>query len=281
MDFEIFRNLVQQALAEDVGEGDLTTEALIPPEEIARARIVAREDLVTAGLPLVEMVFSELDENVVTSARVKEGELVPTGTVLMTLEGPARAILTGERVALNFLQQLSGIATLTSRFRKEARRAPVIILDTRKTLPGWRKLQRYAVLMGGGTNHRSGLYDAILIKDNHLAIVARQGPGKIARAVKLCREKYPELPVEVEVEDFPELEEAWQAGAETILLDNFSPDDLAEAVKLNRGRARLEASGGINLKTIAAVAQTGVDSVSIGALTHSAPAVDIALDLAD
>jgi len=281
MDFEIFRNLVQQALAEDVGEGDLTTEALIPPGEACRAELVAREELVAAGLPLAEMVFSELDENVVASARVKEGESVPPGTVLMTLEGPARAILTGERVALNFLQQLSGIATLTSLFRKKARNAPVVILDTRKTIPGWRKLQKYAVLMGGGSNHRSGLYDAILIKDNHLAIVARQGPGKIARAVKLCREKYPDLPVEVEVDDFPELEEAWRAGAETILLDNFAPEDLAEAVKLNRGRARLEASGGIDLDTISSVAQTGVDSVSIGALTHSAPAVDIALDLVD
>lgn len=279
MDFEIFRNLVKQALAEDLGEGDLTTEALLPPEETARASIIAKEDLVTAGLPLVEMVFSELDEKVTAVAQVEEGDKVPPGTVLMILEGPARAILTGERVALNFLQQLSGVATLTSRFRKKASGASVTILDTRKTIPGWRKLQKYAVLMGGGTNHRSGLYDAILIKDNHLEIVARQGPGKIARAIKLCREKYPDLPVEVEVEDFTELEEAWQAGAETILLDNFSPEDLAKAVKLNRGRAHLEASGGINLKTISAAAQTGVDSVSIGALTHSAPAVDISLEL--
>lgn len=281
MDFEIFRNLVKHALAEDLGEGDLTTEALIPAGETARAKLIAREELVVAGLPLVEMVFSEVDEKVVAAARVKEGDLVLPGTVLMILEGPARAILTGERVALNFLQQLSGVATLTSRFRKKALSAPIALLDTRKTIPGLRRMQKYAVLMGGGTNHRSGLYDAILIKDNHLQIIARQGPGKIARAVKLCREKYPDLPVEVEVEDFPELEEAWQAGAETILLDNFSPDDLAEAVKLNRGRSHLEASGGVNLSTISTVAQTGVDSVSIGALTHSAPAVDISLEIED
>lgn len=281
MDFESFRNIVQQALAEDIGAGDITTEALIPPQEKAGARVIAKEELVVAGLPLAGMVFLELDPNFSVVPLVEEGETISPGTVLLKLEGSARAILSGERCALNFLQHLSGIATMTARFVKEIRNKPITILDTRKTIPGLRKLQKYAVFIGGGRNHRYGLYDAILIKDNHLKLVGRYGQGKITRAIALCREKYPRRAIEVEVENLEELEEAVQAGADTVLLDNFSPEQLKEAVETARGKVELEASGGIVLTDLSKIADTGIDSVSLGCLTHSAPAVDISLEIDD
>ncbi len=281
MDFEPFRTIVQQALLEDIGAGDITTEALIPPEEQARAFVIAREELTVAGLPLAEMVFAEVEPNLELQSLVEEGTTVSAGTRLLKIEGSARAILTAERTALNFLQHLSGIATLTARFVAGVGKKRVAVLDTRKTIPGLRKLQKYAVKVGGGENHRFGLYDAFLIKDNHLKILDRRGPGKIRRAIDLCRESVPGKAVEVEVENLEELEEALQAGADIVLLDNFSPEQLEEAVKAAGGKAELEASGGIILADIGRIAATGIDSVSLGCLTHSAPAVDISLEIDD
>lgn len=279
MNFEPYRDLVRQALAEDVGAGDITAEALIDPGEQARAAMIAKEDLVAAGLPLAEMIFRELDPDLRCETPVKEGARVAAGEEILRLEGDARAILTGERTALNFVQRLSGIATLTARAVGRAG-VKIAILDTRKTAPLLRGLEKYAVKLGGGTNHRRGLYDALLVKDNHLAILARRGPGAIRRAVKLCREKLPGREVEIEVKNLAELKEALRTGAEIILLDNFAVEDLERAVGIARGRARLEASGGVDLKNIAAVAATGVDRISVGCLTHSAPAVDISLEIA-
>jgi nicotinate-nucleotide pyrophosphorylase (carboxylating) len=279
MDFSVFHNLVQQALSEDIGAGDITTIALIPEDERARAVIVARQKLSVAGLPLAEMVFNVLDPEIKCHIEVDEGDLVEEGTILMRVEGRARTILTGERTALNFIQHLCGIATHTSRFVEKVATGKTIILDTRKTIPGFRKLQKYAVLMGGGENHRFGLYDSILIKDNHLELVAGKGPGKIKRAVRMSRDAFPQKAVEIEVETADELSEALEAGAEAVLLDNFSPEELAQAVRLGGEQTRLEASGGINLETISTMAATGIETISLGCLTHSAPAADIALDL--
>ncbi len=279
MNFEPYRDLVRQALAEDVGAGDITAEALVDPGEQARAAMIAKEDLVAAGLPLAEMVFRELDPDLRCETPVKEGARVAAGEEILRLEGAARAILAGERTALNFVQRLSGIATLTARAVGRAG-VKIAILDTRKTAPLLRGLEKYAVKLGGGTNHRRGLYDAILVKDNHLAVLARRGPGAIRRAVKLCREKLPGREVEIEVKNLAELKEALRTGAEIILLDNFAVEDLERAVGIARGRARLEASGGVDLKNIAAVAATGVDRISVGCLTHSAPAADISLEIA-
>ncbi len=279
MNFEPYRDLVRQALAEDVGAGDITAEALVDPGEQARAAMIAKEDLVAAGLPLAEMVFRELDPDLRCETPVKEGARVAAGEEILRLEGAARAILAGERTALNFVQRLSGIATLTARAIGRAG-VKIAILDTRKTAPLLRGLEKYAVKLGGGTNHRRGLYDAILVKDNHLAVLARRGPGAIRRAVKLCREKLPGREVEIEVKNLAELKEALRTGAEIILLDNFAVEDLERAVGIARGRARLEASGGVDLKNIAAVAATGVDRISVGCLTHSAPAADISLEIA-
>ncbi len=279
MDFETYRGLIQQVLAEDIGAGDITTEALIPEGTRGKALIVARQNLVTAGLPLARMVFGELDSGLNVEISVGEGEMVEAGIPLLKLEGRVRPILTGERTALNILQHLCGIATETARFLERSRPARARILDTRKTIPGLRRLQKYAVRMGGGENHRFGLYDAILIKDNHLALVAGAGEGKITRAIRLAREAQPGKTVEIEVETLEELEEALEAGADTVMLDNFSPSELEEAVKRGKGRARLEASGGIDLESIAEVAASGVENISLGCLTHSAPAADIALDL--
>ena len=281
MDFEPFRTIVQQALLEDIGAGDITTEALVPPGEQARAFIVAGEELVVAGLPLAEMVFLEAEPGLEIQTLVEEGATVPAGTRLLKVEGTARAILAAERTALNFLQHLSGIATLTARFVAGAGKKPVAVLDTRKTIPGLRKLQKYAVKVGGGENHRFGLYDAFLIKDNHLKILDRQGPGKIRRAIDLCRESSSSQTVEVEVESLEELEEAVAAGADIVLLDNFSPEQLVEAVEMAGGKVQLEASGGIVLADLSRVAAAGIDSVSLGCLTHSAPAVDVSLEIDD
>lgn len=279
MDFETYRGLVQQALAEDIGAGDITTEALVPEEERGKAEISARQNLVTAGLPLARMIFNELDPSLTVELVTGEGETVEAGTVLLRLEGRLRPILAGERTALNILQHLCGVATETARFVERVRPGRTRILDTRKTIPGLRRLEKYAVLMGGGENHRFGLYDAILIKDNHLAVVAGAGEGSIPRAIRLARSARPGIPVEIEVETVEEMEEALAAGAEVILLDNFPLAELEEAVRRGGGQARLEASGGINLETIGDVAATGIESVSLGCLTHSAPAADIALEL--
>jgi len=278
MNFEPYRNLIRQALAEDVGAGDITAEALVEAGEVARAAMVAKENLIAAGLPLAEMVFRELDPDMSFEATTREGARIEAGGELMRIEGKARAVLTGERTALNFVQRLCGIATLTSRMVNRAG-VKIAILDTRKTTPLLRGLEKYAVKLGGGTNHRRGLYDAVLIKDNHLAILSRRGPGAVRRAVKLCREKLPGREIEIEVKNLTELKEALRAGPEIILLDNFTAEDLERAVGIARGKALLEASGGVDLRNIAAVAASGVDRVSLGCLTHSAPAADISLEI--
>jgi len=267
--------LVAAALDEDDAKHDITTAATVPPDRRAGCRIVARKEGVIAGLVLAREAFCQLDDGVQIRSEVNDGAAVSPGTPLMLLTGCARFLLSAERVALNFVQRLSGIASLTALYCEAVRGTNAKILDTRKTTPGWRKLERYAVRAGGGMNHRFNLGSAVLIKDNHLAAV----DGDVTAAVKRARAISPEgIVVEVECETLAEAEAALSTGADVIMLDNMKPHELAEAVKLIGGRAVTEASGGINLKTVRAVAESGVDWISIGALTHSAPALDIALD---
>jgi nicotinate-nucleotide pyrophosphorylase (carboxylating) len=279
------QRLIELALEEDLGTGgDLTSQAVIPEPLEGAAVVVARSPGVLAGLPAAELVFRAIDPRVRFLPRMADGSRVEAGSRLATLAGPMRAILAGERTALNFLQHLSGIATLTRRYVDALAGLPCQILDTRKTLPGWRRLAKYAVRCGGGHNHRMGLHDGILIKDNHLAALKDQ-PRPLAHALQTALERAgPAVPVEVEVDNLDQLDEALAvAGPKIILLDNMSLEELREAVR-RRNQARdsggvlLEASGGVTLETVRAIAETGVDRISVGALTHSAPALDIALD---
>ncbi len=273
------RALVRAALDEDVGSGDATTLSTVPAEARGSARLVAREPLTVAGLSLAETAFLELSPEIRVERLTADGESVAGGAVLMRLQGPARALLTAERVALNFLQRLSGVATLTRRYVTIVAGTRAKILDTRKTTPGWRRLEKYAVACGGGQNHRFGLFDLVLIKDNHLAALSGAEPNAIAAAVTSARKNYPQLKVEVEADTLEQAGQALAAGADIILLDNMSLEQLRAAVEMASGRAQLEASGGVNLETVRGVAETGVDFISVGALTHSARSVDIALDL--
>ncbi|MBK8000162.1 MAG: carboxylating nicotinate-nucleotide diphosphorylase [Verrucomicrobia bacterium] len=272
------RRAVQAALAEDIGPGDATTLATVPESALIRAAMVAREPLTVAGLAFAEAAFHELSPDVHCERHVTEGQHAAPGTSLLQVSGPARAILTAERVALNFTQRLSGVATQTSKFVDAIRGIRAEILDTRKTTPGWRRFEKYAVACGGGRNHRIGLYDLILIKDNHLAALRDEKPNAIAAAVQRARAKYPQLKVEVEADTLEQVAQAADAGADIILLDNMSNDQLRAAVAIVSGRAKTEASGGVNLTTVRGIAETGVDFISVGALTHSARAVDIGLD---
>lgn len=267
--------LIDQWLAEDIGPGDLTSETVIPADARLTAKLVAREDFTLAGLPVAERIFSALDANVKLQARARDGESVLEGDVLLNLEGKARALLTAERTALNILQHLSGIATLTRRFVDEIRGTGATLLDTRKTTPGLRALEKYATRMGGAKNHRMGLYDAILIKDNHVAIAG----GDIAAAVRKALQSG--KLVEVECDTLEQVKAAVEAGANRILLDNMEPDEMRQAVALCKNRAETEASGGITLDTIRAAAETGVNFISVGRITQSAPAVDIGMDYGD
>jgi nicotinate-nucleotide pyrophosphorylase (carboxylating) len=274
--------LIQLALAEDLGAaGDLTSDLLLPDELLGRAAIVARAPGVAAGLPVARQVFLHLDRTLNFDQRVPDGSAVQRGDVLARVSGRMRPILTGERTALNFLQRLSGVASLTSKYVEAVRGLPVQLLDTRKTTPGWRLLEKYAVRCGGGTNHRLGLYDGAMLKDNHLAAV-HDHPHPILHAVGLLRSRLPAgCPLEVEVETLEQLDEALSAGPDIILLDNMDLKTLRAAVERRNAVApgiRLEASGGVNLTTVRAIAETGVDRISVGALTHSAVALDIALD---
>ena len=268
------RALLDLALREDVGAGDRTSEATIPEAARARGSFLAKEPLVVCGIPVVERVFGRLGP-VTLSWSAADGDHVRTGTVLGTVEGAARTLLAGERLVLNFLQHLSGIATLTAACVAQAKGTRLRVRDTRKTVPGLRVLEKYAVRSGGGTNHRMGLDDAILVKDNHLAL----GGGDFDAAVRSARTKFPSLPLEVEARTMPELERAIAAKPDLILLDNMTVAQLREAVALVAGRVPLEASGGIRMADIAAVAATGVDYVAMGELTHSARAVDVSLKL--
>jgi len=275
---EEIRHAVQVALAEDVGAGDITTLATVPPNAVAKAVMIAREPLVVAGLPVAEAVFRELSPALRITRAAKDGDPVKAGCPLLQVDGPAQAILTAERVALNFIQRLSGIATLTSQFVDAVKKTRARILDTRKTTPGLRRLEKYAVTCGGGHNHRIGLFDHLLIKDNHLAALRNQPPNPIAAAVTRAREKYPGREVEVEADTLDQVEQALEAGADIILLDNMNLVQLRVAVQQAKGRAKTEGSGGVNLASVRQIAETGVDYISVGALTHSARAVDIALD---
>jgi nicotinate-nucleotide pyrophosphorylase (carboxylating) len=272
------RPLVSQALAEDVGPGDVTTESVVPADATATALMVAREPLVVAGLALAEAAFGERSGAVKIGRQAQDGDRIEPGGCLLRLEGPARSILSAERVALNFVQRLSGVATLTSRFVAAVQGTKAAILDTRKTTPGWRRLEKYAVACGGGRNHRTGLYDMILIKDNHLVTLGEAGPNPIAAAVSRARSRHPGLKVEVEADNLTQVEAAVAAGVDIVLLDNMNPGQLRAAVRLVQGRCQTEASGGVTLETVRALAETGVDFISVGALTHSARAVDIGLD---
>ena len=272
------RRAVQAALAEDIGPGDATTLATVPENATARAAMVARESLMVAGLDFAEAAFRELSPKVHCERRLQDGDRAQPGATLLHITGPARALLTAERVALNFVQRLSGVATLTAQFVEAVRGTRAEILDTRKTTPGWRRFEKYAVACGGGRNHRIGLYDLILIKDNHLAALRDAKPNAIAAAVQRARASYPQLKVEVEADTLDQVAQAVDAGADIILLDNMTTDQLRTAVALVAGRAKTEASGGVNLSTVRAIAETGVDFISVGAITHSTRAVDIALD---
>ncbi|MBM3313339.1 carboxylating nicotinate-nucleotide diphosphorylase [candidate division WOR-3 bacterium] len=263
--------LIRAALAEDIGRGDCTSRLTIPSRRHASARMVARARGVLAGLDICRQVFQTVDPKVRFTPKLKDGDCFRPGMTLAGVEGRARSLLAGERVALNFVQRLSGIATLTRRFVEAVGGARAVILDTRKTTPGWRALEKYAVRCGGAGNHRAGLYDMVLIKDNHIAAC-----GSITRALQSCR--LSRLEVEVEVRTLADVQEALAAGAKRLLLDNMSVAQLRRAVARARGRARLEASGRVTLRNVRQVAATGVDYVSVGAITHSAPAADIALD---
>lgn len=262
--------LIRIALEEDIGAGDITTLSTVPAETSGKGFFRAKRDGVVAGLFLLEKVFTLLDYTARVRSLCSDGDQVARGTVVAEVEGPVRALLMGERTALNFLQRLSGTATLTRRYVEAVKGYPCKIIDTRKTTPGLRILEKYAVRMGGGTNHRLGLYDAALVKDNHII-----GSGSIAQAVQRVRRHAPFMArVEVECADLKQVQEALAAGADVIMLDNMETKQMAEAVRLIDKRAWVEASGGITLERVREVAEAGVDFISVGALTHSAPAVD-------
>lgn len=272
------RRLVERALEEDLGRGDVTSDLLVPSDVAAQAVLRSRGQGVIAGLGVAAMVFAAVDAQVHFAALAGDGDAVAPGQELGVVSGPARSVLRGERVALNFLQRLSGIATLTSRYVEAARGTRARIVDTRKTTPGLRSLEKYAVRAGGGFNHRRDLSDAMMIKDNHLAVIGVLGLS-LTEAIKQARESLPHtLKIEIEVDRLDQIPEALAAGADIILLDNMSTEDLSRAVAAINGRAIIEASGGVNLRTISEIAATGVDVISVGALTHSAPALDIGLD---
>lgn len=264
--------LVRSALAEDLGSGDVTSQLVIPIRRTAKARIVARGSGVLCGIDVCRRVFAAVDRAVRFQRLVNDGTAFRRGTVLARVRGRARSLLAAERTALNFLERLSGIATLTSRYVRAVRGTGAAILDTRKTTPGWRELEKYAVRCGGGANHRMGLYDMVLVKDNHIAAA-----GSVSSALRACLAQT-RFGVEVEAASLAEVREALAAGARRVLLDNMSPARLRRAVGLCRGRAVTEASGGVTLDSVRDIARTGVDYISVGAITHSAPAVDIALD---
>jgi nicotinate-nucleotide pyrophosphorylase (carboxylating) len=265
---------VHDALAEDIGSGDITAAA-IPDARTAQAVVICREPAVLCGMAWFNAVFAELDSQVDVAWELKDGDPVQPGRTVCRLSGPARAILTGERTALNFLQTLSGTATLAHRYADSVRDLPVTILDTRKTIPGLRQAQKYAVRTGDCANHRSGLYDGILIKENHI-----NAAGSIRRAVEAARTTNPGVPVEVEVENLDQLAAALEAGAERLLLDNFTREELASAVQQTCNRAALEASGGITLANLREFALTGVDFISIGALTKNLQSIDFSMRFA-
>jgi nicotinate-nucleotide pyrophosphorylase (carboxylating) len=273
LDPELYRDIVRRALEEDVRDGDITTDATVAPALMARGVLLLKADCVVAGLEVAFETFRQVDPAVRCATRQRDGQACPAGTEIAEIAGTARALLIGERTALNFLQRLCGIATRARRF-VDAAGGRITILDTRKTTPTLRVLEKYAVRAGGASNHRVGLFDAILIKDNHIRLA-----GGVRAAVERSRAYRPGFPVEVEAETLAQVEEALAAGAETILVDNMSTERIGDAVALARHRAKIEISGGVTLERIPELAATGADSVSVGALTHSAPAIDISFEI--
>lgn len=275
LDFSRVDRIIEYALREDLGDGDITTNSLATEKEDSKAVIRAKAKGVVAGLPIAKRVFQKLDPTVVCVDNLGDGQEIKPGDVLSEINGGTRALLSGERLALNILQRLSGIATLTSKYVRAVEGLPVKILDTRKTAPGLRILDKYAVSVGGGYNHRFGLFDGVLVKDNHIAIA-----GGVAEAVAAIRKRYKQkYKIEVETSGLEQVKEALIAGADIIMLDNMSPEQMRKAVRLINRNALVEASGGINIKNVREVAETGVDFISVGALTHSPSALDIGLYL--
>ncbi|HOP47818.1 MAG TPA: carboxylating nicotinate-nucleotide diphosphorylase [Desulfobacteraceae bacterium] len=274
--YNSMKRTVLMALEEDLGTcGDLTTEAIVDPKAEGEAVLIAREELILAGLPVFKMVFREISTQIEFEDYFKEGDFVPHDKKICLLKGHLSPILKAERTALNLLQRMSGIATLTRQYVKRVEPYKARIIDTRKTAPGLRWMDKYAVRVGGGFNHRFGLFDGILIKDNHIAAA-----GSIKNAIESAKRNAPHtLKIEVEVEDFAGVKDAVQAGADIIMLDNMNPGQMKEAVSFIDGRAIIEASGGISLETVSGVAECGVDLISIGALTHSAKASDLSLEI--
>ncbi len=265
---------IRSALEEDIGQGDITTSLLIPEDSESKAQFIAKGSFVLAGLPFAQEVFRILDSSIVSEAFYKEGTKVQPGSIIAEVSGKTRAILSGERVSLNILQRLSGIATLTKMFVERIGGLKVKIVDTRKTTPCLRFMEKYAVRVGGGYNHRLGLFDGILIKDNHIEAV-----GSIKEAVRLAKKGHHLSRIEVEVKNIQEVEEAIEAGTEIVMIDNMSVDNMKEAVKITKGRVILEASGNVRLDNVREIAEAGVDLISVGALTHSAVAADISLKI--
>ncbi|MGZ4135321.1 MAG: carboxylating nicotinate-nucleotide diphosphorylase [Tumebacillaceae bacterium] len=275
LDTRVIEQAVDMALQEDVGYGDVTTNSIVPPIKQGVGVLLAKEPGVIAGLDVAEITFLMTDPNLLVTRLVNDGDHVAAGQVVMEVSGSARSILTAERVALNFLQRLSGIATRTSKFVELVRYYNAKIVDTRKTTPGLRALEKYAVVVGGGRNHRFGLFDAVLIKDNHIEIA-----GGVKKAIMAARHQIPHtMRVEVEVESLEQIDEALEVKADIIMLDNMTPDVMREAVEKIAGKALIEASGGVTEETIVDIAKTGVDYISIGALTHSIRSLDISLDI--
>lgn len=273
-DLDALTGFLQQALDEDIGSGDVTCLALIPESLQADALLVPREPMVMCGGLVAARIFALVDERISCEPLVADGTVAPAMEPIMRVRGPARAVLTGERTALNMLQRMAGVASLSRRYADAIAGTKAVLLDTRKTIPGLRVLDKYATATGGAQNHRMGLYDMVLIKDNHIALV-----GSVAEAVKRARTAYPALRVEVECDTLEQLHEALDAGPDVIMLDNMQPAQLREAVALTKGRIKLEASGGVSLESIRTIAETGVDYISCGRLTHSAVAVDIGMDI--
>jgi nicotinate-nucleotide pyrophosphorylase (carboxylating) len=275
IDLRSARDLIKLALREDIGIGDITSQAVVPADTMAKGVILSKSDGIIAGLDVAEEVFQILDPEVSFSRLVSDGDGIHSLQELGFAEGRAQSILTAERIVLNFLQRLSGIATLTSEYVRAASGHCAKIIDTRKTTPGWRALEKYAVRVGGGYNHRYGLYDAVLIKDNHIKAV-----GSVTEAVRRARERIPHtMKIEAEAKTLDQVREAVEAGADIIMPDNMDVKMMSEAVRLIGGKALVEASGGIRLEDISAVAATGVDLISVGALTNSAPPLDISMDI--
>jgi len=270
--FEIER-IVRTALEEDIGLGDITTEVTIAPGTAARAELVAKEDFTLAGIDVAARVFTMLDADVAFEKLLEDGQQIKRGDVLAWIKGSAAVLLQGERVALNLLQRMSGIATMTAAFVREVEGTGAVIVDTRKTVPGLRALDKYSVRMGGGRNHRIGLFDGVLIKENHVAAA-----GGVGVAIRRARQKLPHtLKIEIETRNFDEVGEALAAGADIIMLDNMSLDEMSEAVARIDKKALVEASGGVNLESVRGIAETGVDIISVGALTHSVRGADISM----